>query len=382
MRRLAFVVPRYGPDILGGAESLARGFAERLVDRGWDIEVWTTCAEEYYTWRNVYPAGVEKIKGVVVRRFPAVVYARTDQKIGDVIEEEHRWAEQGMHSPQLYHYLRHYGGSFDHIVVIPYPLGFSCYSAGIHPERAIIWPCLHNEPDAYFEPVRVMLHQARGIILNSSAEKWLLNQRLKVNHPRQKVIGFGLETPAGKAEDFFRRYPQLRGPFVLYAGRLEQAKNVGLLLDYFMEYCQVHNNEMKLVLIGDGSMPVPQHPRICPLGYLNEQDKHNAYAAATVLCQPSVTESFGIVLMEAWLHETPALVHGQCRTTVEHCRVAQAGLWFGDSFEFREALQFLLTNQKLRERMGRNGQRYVQTNYAWDILLQKLEDTLESWQAG
>ena len=34
------------------------------------VEVLTTCAEDHYTWRNVYPAGREMINGVSVCRFP------------------------------------------------------------------------------------------------------------------------------------------------------------------------------------------------------------------------------------------------------------------------------------------------------------------------
>lgn len=383
MMRLAFVVPRYGPDILGGAESLARGFAERLVQKGQEVEVWTTCAQEYTTWQNVYPAGVEKINEVVVRRFPAVVYPRvkSDEPV-EFVEAEYSWVDQGMHSPTLYHYLFQHGQSFDYLIVIPYPFGFSCYSANIYPERSIIWPCLHNEPPAYFEPVRVMLHQARGVILNSHAEERFLYQRLGIKNPRQQVVGFGLEVPTGRAERFYRRYTHVKAPFVLYAGRLEREKNVNLLLDYFIEYCKTRNNDVNLVLIGKGSTPIPDHPRIFHLGYLSEQEKQDAYAAATVLCQPSVNESFGIVLMEAWLQETPVLVHGKCQVTLEHCRAAQGGLWFQDNFEFREVMDFLLAHPDLAQQMGRNGRGYVDTHYGWDKVLQKLEDTLEAWRAA
>ena len=67
--QLAFIIPRYGPNILGGAESLARGFAERLTQQGWRIEVWTTCAHDYHTWQNVYPAGTETINDEVLLYF-------------------------------------------------------------------------------------------------------------------------------------------------------------------------------------------------------------------------------------------------------------------------------------------------------------------------
>src|SRR5262249_51903524 len=67
--RLAFVVQRYGPEIDGGAEYECRRVAEALAPHH-DVEVLTTCARDYLTWKNVYAPGVETINGVRVRRFP------------------------------------------------------------------------------------------------------------------------------------------------------------------------------------------------------------------------------------------------------------------------------------------------------------------------
>ena len=67
--RLALVVQRYGPEIDGGAEYECRRVAEALAPHH-DVEVLTTCARDYLTWRNVYPPGVETVNGVRVRRFP------------------------------------------------------------------------------------------------------------------------------------------------------------------------------------------------------------------------------------------------------------------------------------------------------------------------
>src|SRR6185436_44537 len=67
--KLAVVVQRYGADISGGAELHARYIAERLA-RHAQIEVLTTRARDYVTWRNELPAGQETVNGVLVRRFP------------------------------------------------------------------------------------------------------------------------------------------------------------------------------------------------------------------------------------------------------------------------------------------------------------------------
>ena len=60
--KLAVVVQRYGADISGGAELHARYIAERLA-RHASVEVVTTCARDYVTWKNELPAGVEQVNG-------------------------------------------------------------------------------------------------------------------------------------------------------------------------------------------------------------------------------------------------------------------------------------------------------------------------------
>jgi len=69
--KLTFVTPRYGTEVIGGAETAARMLAERLVTRdGWEVEVLTSCALDHLTWENTEPAGTTTINGVTVRRYP------------------------------------------------------------------------------------------------------------------------------------------------------------------------------------------------------------------------------------------------------------------------------------------------------------------------
>ena len=65
---IAFVVQRYGEDIIGGAEYLTRLIAEHMI-KYHEIEVLSTCAKDYHTWKNEYKKGTETINGVLVRRF-------------------------------------------------------------------------------------------------------------------------------------------------------------------------------------------------------------------------------------------------------------------------------------------------------------------------
>ena len=66
--RIAFVVQRYGLEVNGGAELLTRLIAEHLSDVC-DIEVITTCAIDYITWKDDYTQGEDNINGIKVYRF-------------------------------------------------------------------------------------------------------------------------------------------------------------------------------------------------------------------------------------------------------------------------------------------------------------------------
>ena len=62
--RVAIVSARYASELAGGAETLARGLAEELVRQGHGVEVWTSCAQDHFTWRNELPPGPATINGV------------------------------------------------------------------------------------------------------------------------------------------------------------------------------------------------------------------------------------------------------------------------------------------------------------------------------
>jgi glycosyltransferase involved in cell wall biosynthesis len=112
--RVAFVVPRYGPDVVGGAETLVRGFAEHLAAEGHAVEVLTTCARDHFNWANVHRPGALREHGVVVRRFPVRPrdghrYVFLEQRILRrrplPIDEERQWVEASVASPELFAHL-------------------------------------------------------------------------------------------------------------------------------------------------------------------------------------------------------------------------------------------------------------------------------------
>ena len=132
--------------------------------------------------------------------------------------------------------------------------------------------------------------------------------------------------------------------------------------------------------MGEGE-PVPPHPDIVPIGFRQGQDKYDVYAAADLLCQPSVNESFSIVIMESWISSVPVLVHNDCDVTRYHAVTSNGGLYFQTYAEFEGIMNLLLKDETLRTTLGRQGHTYVTTQYAWSSVLERFLTALDSWAA-
>ena len=417
--KLAFVVPRYGEQILGGAETLIRGFAEQSAAAGLaEVEVFTTCAVNHHTWQNDLPAGTTQSNGVTLHRFPMgdagpetsrdfkpdlkhdlkrdlkryiELQGRLTQDDVLNVDEQLEWIEHSAHSPELYRALARRAREFDFVFFAPYLFGTTFYGQALCADRAILWPCLHDEPYAYLDIVRDLFTASLGLAFNTRPEM-ALAERLYGTRPGQHVMGMGMVPPPvpPNAERFRQKYG-LHEPFLLYAGRLERPKNVEVLIDYFIQYKRDHkrdhkkhngaSDDLKLVLMGKGPVTVATHPDVIQLGFMSEADKLDAYAAARVLCQPSLNESLSIVIMEAWLCGTPVLVHGNCAVTRHQVTQSNGGLYFTSYEEFDEAVRLLTEDNARWRTLARNGRRYVETVYNWPAVLARFEAALLDWQA-
>ncbi|MFH0786664.1 MAG: glycosyltransferase family 4 protein, partial [Pseudomonadota bacterium] len=187
------------------------------------------------------------------------------------------------------------------------------------------------------------------------------------------LFGEGIDTEIQSEAERFRLKVQIKDPYLLYAGRRDSGKNTPLLMNFFTLFKKRNPSNLKLVLIGNLPIQIPPADQgdILDLGFVSKQDKYDAYAGAALFCQPSVMESFSIVIMEAWLCGTPVLVNANCPVTVEHCQNSQGGLFFKDYFEFEGCLQEILDNPDLSREMARKGREYVLSNFHWDLISQK-----------
>jgi glycosyltransferase involved in cell wall biosynthesis len=379
--RIAFVVQRYGLEILGGSEYHCRLIAERMSGRH-DVEVLTTCAREYITWANDYPEGGERINGVSVRRF-ASAHARDINAFNQYSEwifhnphthdDEMSWLEQqGPWCPALLEYLAGHKDSYDAVIFFTYLYATTVLGLEIAPERSILAPTAHNEPAIHLDIYKDMFARPKAIAFNTEVEKAFLKNTFDIRALAEETVGCGVDLEHRALPALPGRNGLPEGPFLLYGGRIDPGKGCDQLFDFFGAYKE-ESGPATLVLMGTALMPLPAVPWVRYAGLLSEADRLRALEAATIVVVPSPFESLSLLALEGMALGSPVLCNARADVLVEHCRRSNAGLFYSTREEFAECVHLLLADRQLRERMGRNGKMYVAANYSWDVIMGKYD---------
>ena len=412
--KLAFVTPRYGADISCGAEHACRLLAEQVCERH-DVDVLTTCARDPMTWKNESTEGVDRVRGVLVRRF-AVNQPHDpdalDELTARLIAEPHSRADEqewvrrvGPSSPGLIDFLKRHNRNYDAVVFFSLYHATTVQGIAAAPERAVLFPHLQIDPVLRFGLWGDLLGSVRAVGYASAAERRLTRGFLRFFHPADEVVGVGVDTPAQQTyprhqqdpadtlhEDDesadpdvadtpeylagrgvpFRRRHRLYGAFAIYGGRVEPDNGCEEMLEYFDNYAATDGNT-SLVLMGVKMMKVPDEPYIRMPGVLPDGERMIAYEAAEVTLAPDPGDLLGLCVLESLAVGTPVLASARNEAAVEHCRRANAGLYYANRDEFVEALKMLMTNSRLRERLGENGRQYIRQHHRWDAVLGRFE---------
>jgi glycosyltransferase involved in cell wall biosynthesis len=384
--KLGVVVQRYGAEINGGAELHARYIAERLA-RHADVEVVTTCARDYVSWRNEWRPGPDTVNGVAVRRFP-LRHERRPEEFGRrsrrVFTERHsvadelNWLEsEGPASPALVDYLASPQAGFDFVVLFSYRYYHAWHGARRAAARAVLVPTAERDPAIGLSIFGPTFRGVRALMYNSPEERALIQAASGNDQVPGVVVGVGSDVPARTDTARFRRKFNIHRPFAIYVGRIDENKGCRELFDYFRRYAATFPRGLDLVLVGSAIMPVPDHHRIHHLGFLSDEDKFDGMAASDVLIMPSYYESLSMVALEAWAIGRPVLANGRCDVLKGQCIRSAAGLYYENYEEFAEALYSLESNGPLHARLGRNGRDYFKRHYAWPVIERKYLDMFE-----
>ncbi len=372
--RLCFVVQRFGAEVTGGAETHCRWLARRLA-HGHEVEIATTCALDYATWGNHYPAGVQSVDGLKVTRYP-VARPRSPRDFAfwsDVVfrdrftrEDELRWIEEnGPFAPALVAGLQR----LDHVDLFVF-YSYRYYTAfhGLPPvaRRAVLVPTAEDDPAIRLPVFRDLFRRPRGLLYLTPEERALVQEVSGNESLPSAVVGSGVDVAPGWGATDARRRFSLPPRYLLYVGRIDRSKGVDTLFDYYRWLADTWPELPPLVLAGRAVIDVPAHPGIRHLGEVTDAEKFALIGGCDVLVLPSFYESLSIAVLEAWSLGKAVLVNGDCRVLEGQCLRSNGGLPYRRYAEFAPALRLLLERPGLREAMGRAGRAYVEREYGWD----------------
>jgi glycosyltransferase involved in cell wall biosynthesis len=167
---------------------------------------------------------------------------------------------------------------------------------------------------------------------------------------------------------------------VLFVGNLIPRKGLHYLIEAAKNVVK-ENAETKFVVVGEG--PLKSHL----ISYSKEQDVsdkfifvggvpedllHSLYSCADVFVSPSIQEGQGITLLEAQATAKPVVAFNVTAIS-EVVKNKETGLLVKpDSSELADAILTLLSDQPLREKMGRSGREFVTKNFSWDICAKRM----------
>jgi len=406
--------------------------AEQLAERH-DVEVLTTCARDYVTWKNEYPEGADRIRGVTVRRFANSQTRDIDdfnrysdwifQNPHDTADEMDWLKRQGPWSPGLIDYVKRHHQQYEALIFFTYLYAPTVVGLQIDPDRSILIPTAHDEPPIHLGIYKDVFRLPRAIGYLTEPERKFVTQTFDRSAVIEETVGCGVEIPPHHAyprssslpdrtvepsqesetalpanEDAavsggrfpshvssrgasFRRRHRIHGPFALYGGRIDPGKGCEELIEYFSAYVG-DGGEASLVLMGLKLMPLPEEPFINFAGMLSDLERLQALEAATIVVCPSPYESLSLIALESLAVGTPILCNARSDVLVDHCLRSNGGLFYRDRDEFVECMKLLVADERLRAAMGRSGREYVRRNYRWDVVLGKLDRMIAKVRQG
>lgn len=376
-KRIAIINQRYGEEVNGGSEYYTKKLAEHLKDC-YEIEVLTTTARDYDTWKPFYEEGETVVNGVAVRRFHVekprfVMKSRIISVTMRVLPRSLRrmlqfyWLkEQGPYCPKLIEYIRQHEAEYDTLLFVTYLYYPTAVGILQKPDKSILVPTAHDEYCIYFPYYRDVFQRPRGIVYLTETEKSFTESLFHNQDIPNVVAGAGIEVPQEPGtEEVLKKYG-IEEPYIIYVGRVSRGKGCASLFRQFEQYKREKKSGLKLVMVGKMMMDEPSHPDICCLGFISEEDKYALMAGARALVLPSEFESLSLVVLESMALGVPVLVNGKCEVLKAHCENSRGGFYYRDYEEFCSYIERLLPDSSERDEMCRKAKAYVSQGYSWE----------------
>ena len=408
-KKIAFIVQRYGLEVNGGAEYHCRIIAEKLKDI-YDVEVLTSCAKDYLSWKNEYAEGVSVINDVTIRRFAVEesrnwkkfnslsrqligkrkLYQKTLrlfgllnafeklQPVDTIPHKEEKWVkDQGPYIPSLINYLTENQSKYDTLIFFTYLYYPTIFGIDVVPKKSILVPTAHDEPPIYLNIFKKFFKKPAAILYNTLSEQRFVNKQFHNEDIFSEIVGVGIDPPKDITPQNTDYILKPEDPFLIYIGRVDLAKGCGIMFDYFSAYKKASDSNLKLVVVGELFMDAPANPDIILTGFVADDIKTSLLLKARALVIPSLYESLSLVTLESMAYGVPVIANEKCEVLKDHINDSDAGFLFNDYDSFKNSLNTIINPNFDTTVLSENAKKYVAENYSWPVTIEKYKKAID-----
>jgi glycosyltransferase involved in cell wall biosynthesis len=202
-----------------------------------------------------------------------------------------------------------------------------------------------------------------------------------IDRDRIGIVYSGIDPPADLDEQ--PRPARTPNPSFVTVGRLVSHKRVEIAIDSLHRFA-TQLPDLELHVVGDGywidrlrehASALGVSSRVHFHGFVDDHEKHRLLATSWVMSMPSLKEGWGLTIIEAGLHGTPAVAFRDAGGTQESIMDNQTGILADDVDSFHEALHRLATDTDYRLKLGENARRHA-SRFDWATSGRQLHDAL------
>jgi glycogen synthase len=395
--RFLHVTHRYPPAI-GGAEKYIADLSEELVRRGHEVDVFTSRALDFHTWKNELPP-FEHLNGVRVFRFQSL---RRREWVWRVLHfgmrhywpSRSRWYEPliffggGPLAPGMLQAMLSQGRRYDlvHLNCLVYGhVAYGYWATRRLNVPAVVTPHAHAGQEVTYNVgyQRTVMSGCDHVIADTPAERKLFLD-LGLDPWRVSIGGTGLDPSNYRdgEQSAARRRLGLpdKGFVILFLGRKSDYKGLDVALDAF-KILQSNGLDLAFLAVGpetDYSQALWTRYQglsgLTVLDQVSDDEKLAALAACDCLVLPSIAEAFGIVFLEAWLMGKP-VIGARVLAVSSVISDGHDGLLAapGDVADLAACIARLVADPDLGRSMGARGREKVLARYTVSRIADRVE---------
>jgi len=409
---VAHYIQRY-PPALGGSEAYFARLSKFMANQGDRVKVYTSNAidlEAFWSRSGQsMAAGVEQLDGVEVRRFPLWRWPgrRYALKLLSFFPQR-LWQCLTLPcnpiSPAMWRDAGRSDQAFDcvHAAAFPYAWPIACARRLARRLKVpfLLTPFLHlgNPDDARDRtrrgytspPLRWLLGQADAVFVQTPSEQKAVAD-LGIDGHKIVLQGLGVDpqecTGGNRA---CARHAWGLGPEEFVIGHLANNSREKGTVDLMEAALELWRKGVaaRVLLAGpemanfrsywndfSKRLPPTDVARVVRLGILDDKQKRDFFAAIDVFALPSQSDSFGLVLLEAWANGVPNIAY-RAGGIADVIRDEQDGILVpcGSISQLTMGLKALSENPEIRRALGRTGRDRLQKDYRWESKLQLVRD--------